>query len=217
MRRSIFYLMVMVLTLSVGVFIQSLKRSRVELPPDRTTEEYGVYSALMDGFSRASQANVLLVASQTIPTLPQDHGVDQNEFFKHQLPEATSRETFDDYRIVEGQPINITNAISLKRKYVLISNQEAKSYFENSKSPNVLEKYPDSGGRITMLSRVGFNQKMNEALVYAWGYCGGDCGVVAYLLRKEDGVWKIKDKNSTFLSAFRFNPAAEQALGADSP
>ncbi len=41
--------MVMVLTLSVGVFIQSLKCSRVELPPDRTTEEYGVDSALMDG------------------------------------------------------------------------------------------------------------------------------------------------------------------------
>jgi hypothetical protein len=46
-----------------------------------------------------------------------------------------------------------------------------------------------------MLSRVGFNKKMNEALVYAWAYCGGDCGGGGYyLLRKEDGVWKVKDK-----------------------
>jgi hypothetical protein len=185
--------MVMVLTFAVGIFIDSLNSSRVEIPPDRDAEEYAVYSALMDGFS--STSNVLLVASQTSPTLPQDREINESELFKLQLPDATSRETFEDYRLIDGQPINVTNRFSLRRKYILISNQEAKSYFESSKSPNVLEKYPGSNGRITMLSRVGFNKKMNEALVYAWGYCGGDCGGGGYyLLRKEDGFWKIKDK-----------------------
>jgi hypothetical protein len=38
---------------------------------------------------------------------------------------------------------------------------------------------------------------MNEALVYAWAYCGGDCGGGGYyLLRKEDGVWKVKNKKT---------------------
>lgn len=82
------------------------------------------------------------------------------------------------------------------RKYTLISNQEAKSYFENSNTfLSLREKYPRSSGRITMLSRVGFNKTMNEALVYAWAYCGGDCGGGGYyLLRKEDGIWIVKDK-----------------------
>ena len=195
MRRSVFHLTVMVLSFTLGVFINSLNCSRVEVPPDRDAEEYAVYSCLMDGFSCTSKANVMLVASQTTPILLQDRKLDESELFKYQMPDATSRETFEDYRSIDGQPINLTNRFSLRRKYILISNQEAKSYFENSESANLLEKYPESSGRITMLSRVGFNKKMNEALVYAWAYCGGDCGGGGYyLLRKEDGVWKIKDK-----------------------
>jgi len=59
----------------------------------------------------------------------------------------------------------------------------------------LLDKYPKSSGRIIMLSRVGLNKKMDEALVYAWGYCGGECGGGGYyVLRKEDGVWKVTDK-----------------------
>ncbi len=184
MRRSGFHLMVLFFTLAIGIFIHSLNSSRIEIPLDRDAEEFAVYSSLMDVFTSTSEGNVLLVASETIATLPQDRQDNENELFKNQLPDATSRETFEDYRLIDGKPINVTNRFMLKRKFILISNQEAKSYFEKSDSPNVREKYPESSGRITMLSRVGFNKKLTEALVYAWGYCGGECGGGGFYLRR---------------------------------
>jgi hypothetical protein len=163
---------------------------------DRQTEEYAVYSGLINSFQSQPGVDLLLVANQTIPTLPQDHELDEKEFVKNNLPDSTAKETFDDFKLSDSQPLNIGSRFAVKRKYILISNQEASSYFENRNAPlRLRERYPTSSGRITMLSRVGFNRGMNEALVYAWAYCGGDCGGGGfYLLRKEDGVWVVKEK-----------------------
>jgi hypothetical protein len=167
-------------------------------PPvvDRQTEEYAVYSGLINSFQTQPGVDLLLVANQTIPTVSQDRELDEKEFIKYHLPETTATETLDDYKLSDSQPLNIANRFAVNRKYILINNQEAKSYFENSDTRlRLRERYPTSSGRITMLSRVGFNSGMNEALVYAWAYCGGDCGGGGYyLLRKEDGVWRVKEK-----------------------
>jgi hypothetical protein len=197
MRRLTTNVLVMFLTLGLGIVITALMSGRVQAPVvDRENEEYAVYSGLINSFQSQPDVDLLLVASQTISTVPQEGAFNEKEFIKYYLPDATAKETLDDYKLVDNQRVNIANRFIVNRKCTLISNQETKSYFENSNAfLGLREKYPRSSGRVTMLSRVGFNKKMNEALVYAWAYCGGDCGGGGYyLLRKENGVWIVKDK-----------------------
>jgi hypothetical protein len=192
-RRLTVHVLVLVFTLAVGIVTTAWKSSRIETPRDREAEEYAVYSGLINSFPGVG---LLLVANQTISAMPQEAEVNESEFFKLHVPDTIARETFEDYKVRERQSLLLANRLTVGRTYMLISNQEAKSYFENSASrARLVEKYPNSSGRITMLSRVGFNKKMDEALVYAWGYCGGDCGGGGYyVLRREDGVWRVKDK-----------------------
>jgi len=185
------------LTLAFGMVVGAMTSGCVHPPAvDRQTEEYAVYSGLINSFQSEPGVDLLLVANQTIPTVSHDREFDEKAFIKYSLPDTTAKETLHDYQLRDSQPLNIANRFAINRKYVLISNEEARSYFENSNTRLKLrEKYPTSSGRIAMLSRVGFNGEMNEALVYAWAYCGGDCGGGGYyLLRKEDGVWRVKEK-----------------------
>ncbi len=189
--------LVMPLTLALGMVVAAMTSGCVHPSVvDRQTEEYAVYSGLINGFQSEPGVDLLLLANQTIPTVSQNRELDEKEFIKYQLPDTTAKETLDDYKLSDSQPLNIDSRIAINRKYILISNQEARSYFENSDTRlRLREKYPTSSGRITMLSRVGFNRGMNEALVYAWAYCGGDCGGGGYyVLRKEDGAWRVKEK-----------------------
>lgn len=189
--------LVMALTVGLGMVAAAMPSGCVDPPlVDRQAEEYAVYSGLIDSFQSQPGLDLLLVANQTIPTVSQDRQLDEREFIKDFLPDTTSKETLDDYKLYDRQPLNIANRLAINRQYILISNQEARSYFENSNTRlRLREKYPTSSGRIMMLSRVGFNRGMSEALVYAGAYCGGDCGGGGYyLLRKEDGVWRVKEK-----------------------
>jgi hypothetical protein len=184
----------MSLTLALGMVVAAMT-SGCGHPPvvDRQNEEYAVYSGLINSFQSEPGVDLLLIANQTISTSPQ---LDEKDFIKYNLPDTTAKETLNDYKLIDSQPLNVANRFAINRRYILLSNQEARSYFENSDTRlRLQEKYPTSSGRIMMLSRVGFNRGMNEALVYAWAYCGGECGGGGYyLLRKEDGGWKVKEK-----------------------
>ena len=197
MRRLKINELIMPLTLALGMVVAAMTSGCVRPSVvDRQTEEYAVYSGLINSFQSEFGADLLLVANQTTPTVSRDREFDEKEFIKYQLPDTTAKETLNDYKLIDSQPLNIANRFAINRRYILLSNQEARSYFENSDTRfRLQEKYPTSSGRIMMLSRVGFNRRMNEALVYAWEYCGGDCGGGGYyLLRKEDGAWKVKEK-----------------------
>jgi hypothetical protein len=197
MKRLLINVLLMFFTLGLGILVSAVRLGSVQRPSfDRGAEEYAVYSGLINTFPSEKGVDLLLVANQTISTVPQEPEVDEKGFIKHNLPNETVKETLDDYKLNDHQPLKIVNRLTVNRKYILLSNREAKSYFENSSAfLSFQEKYPNSSGRIIMLSRVGFNKKMDEALVYAWAYCGGDCGGGGYyLLRKADGVWKVKEK-----------------------
>lgn len=198
MKRLAINVTVVFITLAIGIGITKVTSVSVQAPVNREAEEYAVYSDLINSFQPQSGKHVLLIAGKTISTIPHDRDIDVKAFARDHLPEtaAIANETFEDYKLVDSQPLDISNRFSLNRKYILISNQEAKSYFENSNAVlSLRNKYPDSSGRILMLSRVGFNKKLDEALVHVWAYCGGDCGGGGYyLLRKENGVWKVRDK-----------------------
>ena len=196
MKRLAINVLSILLTLGIGLGVHALRSRDVRGQlPDRETEEYSVYSDPIKSLY-SNDANLLLIANETIPTYQHRDETTEKEFIKSHMPAATTKETFEDYKLVASQTRSLANRFAVNRKYLLISNEEAKSYFEVSRPRIALrEKYPNSTGRITMFSRVAFNRSMNEALVYAWAYCGGECGGGGYyLLRKENGVWTVKDK-----------------------
>jgi hypothetical protein len=143
MKRLTINLLVMFLTMALGIVVTALRSGSFQAPlVDRATEEYAVDSGLLNSFQCPPGVDLLLVANQAISTVPQNREVDEKEFIKYHLP-ATAKETLDDYKLFDGQPLNIANRFTLNGKYILISNQEVKSYFENSNSLlRFREKYP---------------------------------------------------------------------------
>jgi hypothetical protein len=62
------------------------------------------------------------------------------------------------------------------------------------------KKYPKSPG-IIFFSNIGFNDRNNQAFLYAGRQCGGLCGSGKYvLLKKENGAWVIQEKMELWVS-----------------
>jgi hypothetical protein len=121
----------MFLTLGLGIVVTAVRSGRIQAPVvDRETEEYAVYSGLINSFQSRPDVDLLLVASQTISTVPQQGAFNENEFIKHHLPDATAKETLDDYKLVDNQRLNIANRFIVNRKCTMISNQEAELFRE---------------------------------------------------------------------------------------
>jgi hypothetical protein len=60
--------------------------------------------------------------------------------------------------------------------------------------------YPKSQGFMT-LSRIGFNPKKSQALLYIGNLCGGLCGSGQFfLLAKEGKSWKIQNVATVWVS-----------------
>jgi hypothetical protein len=201
MTRLASYLITMFLTFAVSLMGVALKPQAKPVSAEvREAEEYAVYSALLNGFHPLDDGKLLLIQNSTnsvpLPGTP----ADEARFIKEDLPVGTSRETLENFKSVNSQVHELAHRFSLKDRYLLISKEERMQSFETQESIHAfLQKYPQSRA-VMMLSRVGFNKAMDEALVNSWGFCGGDCGGGGYyLMKKENGVWKLKNQR-TFIS-----------------
>jgi hypothetical protein len=86
--------------------------------------------------------------------------------------------------------------------YVLLTQNERTQFFNQNQDGWQLfyEKYPDAPG-ITALSRVGFNQALDQALVYAGTQSQWLAGAGYYLLLKRvNGAWIIDQQVMTWIS-----------------
>jgi len=197
MKRIAIYSITMLLTFMSGLIVNVIKPRAKQVSPEmREAEEYAVYSALINQF-HCDDGKVILIQTRTDRFYSYDGSTDEPKFIKDHLPPATSRATLDNYRSVGLQIKELARRSALNNTYLLISDEERRQSFANMKSRQEFhQKYPNSIS-ITLFSRVGFNKNVDEALVYSWGYCGGDCGGGGYyLLRKENGFWKLKDEKT---------------------
>ena len=195
MKRIAIYLITMLLTFTTGLIVNVIKPTAKQVSPEmREAEEYAVYSALINQF-HCDDGKVILIQSRTERFY--DSSTDEAKFIKDDLPPDTRRATLDNYKSVGLQTKELARRFALNNTYLLISDEERRQSFANMKSRQEFDqKYPNSTS-ITLFSRVGFNKNFDEALVYSWGYCGGDCGGGGYyLLRKENGFWKLKDEKT---------------------
>ena len=197
MKRIAIYSITMLLTFTTGLIVNVIKPRDKQVSPEISeAEEYAVYSALINLF-HCDDGKVILIQSRTDRFYRYDGSIDEAKFIKDNLPPATSPATLDNYKSVEWQTKELARRFALNNAYLLISEEERHQSFATMKSIQEFhQKYPNST-RIAVFSRVGFNKNFDEALVYSWGYCGGDCGGGGYyLFRKENGFWKLKHEKT---------------------
>ncbi|HEX3144218.1 MAG TPA: hypothetical protein VHQ64_09615 [Pyrinomonadaceae bacterium] len=198
MKRVAFYLFIASSTFCVGVFACALKTKQPPISPEtREAEEYAVYSALINGFHRQNDGKLLLIQNRTEVAYLYDGTGDEIRYVKDHMPPTTSTETLDDFKSMGRQMNELDCRLAINNSYSFVAPDEKDHWFATREAMQEFRrKYADSP-RITLLSRVGFNRSRDEALVYSWGYCGGDCGGGGYyLFRKENGRWIMKQEKT---------------------
>lgn len=179
----------------------------------RDADRYAVYNAVLSTY--VNEGTQMLVISNRSPACEgQEHpaGKDgragealnrQLERVRKEMPEA-AEETLEDYR--SNPAICLRPAFNFGVRYTLMGEDEYDRIFL-SPGRNVVsawrefnEKYPGSNG-ILSLSNVGFNRRMNQALVYVSLIRGGTDGVGRYfLLTRENGAWVVRKRIDVWYS-----------------
>ena len=156
-------------------------------------EAYAVYSAILqeEWPAKEAKAKRLVIQIET-----EDYRLSDD---KTCLQPAEGEEGKYGPIVSAYREIN-TKAKLLQRKftseipYDLVAKASIRTYFAKAGVdgwPAFYNKYPDSGGFITM-SAVGFNADKTIAIVYMGHSCGGLCGGGLYhFLRKTEGKWSV--------------------------
>ena len=176
---------------------------------DQETEEAAVYSALIDRMKEGERGGLVVVQDQTVrgnqnyEDASEDYNLDLIfASLKRDFPRA-DRETLESFHANNRQLHPIEYPFLPHIKYKLISQQEVErfSYREaGSWWETFYQNYPGADG-FFVLSKIGFNREMNQALVYRVFACGSTCGFGSYvLLVKEAGVWRIRSEAGNWIS-----------------
>jgi hypothetical protein len=164
----------------------------------REREEYAVYSAIIVQYAN-EETGTFVIANPTT-NLTYDPKLKSLQFF----PPAPvlSQDTFDDF--IQRNRTNrwLTPKLEIDRKYALVDYREIRRLagwdHPNTTPGQMMEEwkdffktYPATHGFVS-LSRVGFNQQMDQALVHIGWRCPSLCGHWSLImLTKKDGLWKM--------------------------
>ncbi len=180
---------------------------------DTSAEEYAVYSSIIDAIHHEDRLQVFVIRDHTAPCGRSDEWCAVKQI-KNRLP-GVQPETLDDYVKQNEQPVALAQSFNLPRPAVLLSDQSVSELLittrvkvDFSSLPvrkiqwgEFYQRYPLAPGLIS-LSRVGFNSRMDQALVYEEivGNTDGTWG--RYLvLRKQSGKWLIEGKIESYFPA----------------
>jgi hypothetical protein len=114
------------------------------------------------------------------------------------MPEA-QLQTLDNYLLSNKtrQELKVWN---LGINYVLISNSDLPDGTVENFWERFYKKYPNSPG-LAFFSKVGFNDRHDQAFVYVGRSCGGLCGAGEYvLLNKVNGQWVVCNEQGLWVS-----------------
>jgi len=127
-----------------------------------------------------------------------DHIQTFHDMLKESMPEALPQ-TLDTYLAVNqsSKPLRVAN---LGISYVLVKDSDLPDDGIDRFWTKFYKKFPKSPG-ILFFSDIGFNDRHDQAFVYAGKTCGGLCGEGEYvLLRKVNGKWEIQKEHDLWVS-----------------
>ncbi len=171
-------------------------------PEDSLAEEYEVYSALI----RSVYNNELIVIEDT--TAQPDSGLfapsEAVRFMRNYHPDLGD-EIWSDFETKNEAPSVLERRFALGVEYVFISKQEIESIFSKNAGgwEDFYAKYPSSQGVLT-LSRVGFNEAKDTAVLYAGNqshWVAGEGNMV--LMKKTAGAMRPSSGSTAGWSSCR--------------
>lgn len=159
-------------------------------------EEYAVYNAVV---KEKSLGGFIVICDRTSPGLGGKLWVGKT-YLGRTFPLAEET-TIEDFLSKNEQSYPLKSCFHVRALVALISEEELGEIFEGTFRWSEFHlRYPFSQG-FTELSRVGFNSRMDQALVYIGNSRGSLWGSGNYvLLSKEDGRWIVQDMGFAWIS-----------------
>jgi len=169
---------------------------RLDSPAEVSDEEYAVYNALLAAskeFSLGSEYQYITVYDQTgLSEKLTGEGETLYPALRQEMPTVTE-ELVTNLIAANPEPYALAPRFAFEVPVVLVSWREYEALSAELEEQECLVvarerfPYPEFQGWLR-LSRVGFNQSMDQALVYAESHLCGDAGFVV-LLEKQDELW----------------------------
>jgi hypothetical protein len=121
-----------------------------------------------------------------------------HQLVKELMPEVEPK-TLDDY-LAKNKTPEALRISDLGIDYVIVKDSDLPDDGLDKFWTKFYKKYPNSSG-IVFFSNVGFNDRYDQAFVYAGRSCGGLCASGDYfLLRKLNGKWTIVQDQGLWVS-----------------
>jgi len=123
-----------------------------------------------------------------------------SQLIRHRfLTPQAELQTLDNYLLSNKtrQELKVWN---LGVNYVLVRNSDLPDGTVENFWARFYKKYPNSPG-LVFFSKVGFNDRHDQAFVYVGRSCGGLCGAGEYvLLNKVSGEWVVRAEQNLWVS-----------------
>ncbi|MBN8656417.1 MAG: hypothetical protein J0M11_11815 [Anaerolineae bacterium] len=156
-----------------------------EIPKTRNVEESKVYSALIN--KQLEDPLGYLSLGEPIVFINYSYFEDFEDDYLFSTIKSIDDETVEDFRKINQTSEMLSTSLTINKQYEYVplpSDETGWLQFQEN-YPNVIT--------IATLSKIGFNNKLDQALVYMAYYCGDECGLakIYFLVRKGD-LWDVK-------------------------
>jgi hypothetical protein len=167
--------------------------------PQMDAEEQSVYAAVLLKLYAAPNYVIMNTSTTSLVGIE-----DTSSTLDHVLLNMhdVGVETIQSFRNRNDAAYTLRPDMQIGAGYVLLTQVEKTGLFNQNRDGWQLfyEKYPDAPG-ITTLSRVGFNNALDQALVYAGTQSQWLAGAGYYLfLKKVNGTWTVLQQVMTWIS-----------------
>ncbi len=186
----------------VSVVLASACASNKASSTPSTTDKYAVYKAVIESLYLSEGFPLVVLKDHTaLDTSPGESLDNVIAYIQENLGSAIESETLNDFRAKNRQSQEELDAGLFDKRCVLISEVKIKGIFEHGGNwSQFYITYPNSQGIMT-LSRVGFNTKKNQALLYVGNQSDYLAGRGYYIfLTKKGEDWIIQTMIKAWIS-----------------
>ncbi len=171
-------------------------------------QDYAVFSGLLKGLGgpedpeEAWQGKTLIIADMTDRSDEDAKNKNAGWGFRSRSKESPKDSTVTDFAAKSAVECSLSAEFGDPKSYELISSDELKQTFKKGQDgwQVFYKQYPNAGGYWTF-SRPGYSSEGDEALLYVGHHCGWLCGTGhLYLLRKQDGEWRVVNRLMLWIS-----------------
>lgn len=166
------------------------------------SEEYIVYDAVIkriyvENVPKDKRIDLLVIQERTILQEKAIQRLSEGFVLLSKDVPSLDKATLDNLEARNREPQSLSSLFNIPMNYTIVGTEELKNSFGGISDPSeawkrFYRRYPYSSGLIS-LSRVGFNEKKNQALVFLERSCGPECadGRIVILSKENDG-WVVR-------------------------